>query len=129
MKCLSVCQPWATLLMLGAKVLETRSWKTGYRGPVAIHSSKKFTPTAKLLCGREPFASALLRAQVTSHEQLPPGVILGTVQLEDCLIAEHLDHQDGLTDAERDFGDFRPGRWGRRPRAQVGRGLRGGAGS
>lgn len=30
--CLSLTQPWAELVVIGAKTQETRSWKTDYRG-------------------------------------------------------------------------------------------------
>jgi len=33
MKCLSIIQPYATLIAIGAKRIETRSWSTPYRGP------------------------------------------------------------------------------------------------
>ena len=48
MQAISVCQPWASLIVCGAKRIETRSWSTPHRGPLAIHVSKTFTPTAKL---------------------------------------------------------------------------------
>jgi hypothetical protein len=40
MKVLSLTQPWATLAAIGAKKIETRSWSTAYRGPLAIHAAK-----------------------------------------------------------------------------------------
>lgn len=39
-KALTLYQPWATLIAIGAKKIETRSWDTKYRGPLAIHASK-----------------------------------------------------------------------------------------
>jgi hypothetical protein len=41
MKAISLLQPWATLVALGAKRIETRSWSTDYRGPLAIHASSR----------------------------------------------------------------------------------------
>ena len=38
MKALTVRQPWASLIALGVKRIETRSWRTSYRGPLAIHA-------------------------------------------------------------------------------------------
>lgn len=38
MKALTLRQPWASLIPLGAKTIETRSWRTNYRGPLAIHA-------------------------------------------------------------------------------------------
>lgn len=46
MKAITIWQPWASLIALGAKQIyvkrfETRSWATSYRGPIAIHAAKK----------------------------------------------------------------------------------------
>lgn len=38
MKALTIRQPWASLIALGVKTIETRSWRTNYRGPIAIHA-------------------------------------------------------------------------------------------
>lgn len=40
MKVLSIRQPWANLVAEGLKIIETRNWKTNYRGPLAIHAGK-----------------------------------------------------------------------------------------
>lgn len=37
---LSLTQPWATLVAIGAKKIETRGWRTNYRGWLAIHATK-----------------------------------------------------------------------------------------
>lgn len=39
MKALTLHQPWASLIAIGAKRIETRSWSTSYRGPLAIHAA------------------------------------------------------------------------------------------
>jgi hypothetical protein len=39
MKAISLIQPYATLIMLGLKTNETRSWDTKYDGPLVIHAS------------------------------------------------------------------------------------------
>ena len=39
MKVLSITEPMATLICLGKKKIETRSWKTNYRGELYIHAS------------------------------------------------------------------------------------------
>lgn len=41
MKALTLWQPWASLIALGVKTIETRSWSTSYRGPLAIHAAAK----------------------------------------------------------------------------------------
>jgi hypothetical protein len=40
-KALTLHEPWASLVSHGFKTIETRSWQTKYRGPLAIHASKK----------------------------------------------------------------------------------------
>lgn len=40
MKALTVLQPWASAIALGAKRIETRHWSTKYRGPLLIHAGK-----------------------------------------------------------------------------------------
>ena len=42
MKALSLWQPWASAIACGSKTVETRSWSTKYRGPLAIHAAKRF---------------------------------------------------------------------------------------
>ncbi len=40
MKVLSLTEPYATLIKEGKKKIETRSWKTNYRGVLYIHASR-----------------------------------------------------------------------------------------
>lgn len=44
LKAITIWQPWASLIACGAKQYETRSWKTDYRGPIAIHAAAKRPP-------------------------------------------------------------------------------------
>lgn len=39
MRVLSIKEPFASLVFLGIKKIETRSWKTNYRGEIYIHAS------------------------------------------------------------------------------------------
>lgn len=39
MKVLSLTKPFATLIKEKMKLIETRSWKTSYRGKLYIHAS------------------------------------------------------------------------------------------
>lgn len=38
MKCLSVCQPFADLIVSGRKTVELRGWNTGFRGEFLVHA-------------------------------------------------------------------------------------------
>lgn len=59
MKCLSVSQPFAELIVVGKKTIELRSWNTRYRGEFLIHAPLKFRTedckrlkiSKKLVCG------------------------------------------------------------------------------
>lgn len=105
MKALSLTQPWATLVAIGAKRFETRSWGTNYRGPLAIHAAKGFPKDCALLCVEEPFHSALRRAGITGADALSRGFILATCELTECLRTEMVIPLIRGTDEEK-FGDY-----------------------
>ena len=44
MKVLSLTEPYATIIKEGKKTIETRSWKTNYRGKLYIHASSTKIP-------------------------------------------------------------------------------------
>jgi hypothetical protein len=129
-------QPFASLIVLGAKHYETRSWPTDYRGPLAIHASKRLLDHALALFLQEPFHSVLRAASYRFSTDLPRGLVLGTVDLLDCIPVERLRKalQEGrlpdFTAPELLVGDYRPGRYAWRlgnprllaaPTAAVGR--------
>ncbi len=41
MKAITIWNPWASLIAIGVKPHETRSWATNYRGQIAIHAAQK----------------------------------------------------------------------------------------
>ncbi|MGG4452378.1 ASCH domain-containing protein [Brevibacillus porteri] len=77
MKAITIHQPWATLIALGEKKFETRSWATKHRGPIAIHAAKKVD---KEICLEEPFRSVLARHGYTA-DNLPTGAVVAIAQL------------------------------------------------
>jgi len=81
MKVLSMIQPWATLFVYGESKYETRSWKTNYRGPLAIHTSKKID---KAVCRHEAI-KAILDRHGYNEENLPTGKIIAVCDLVNCL--------------------------------------------
>ena len=123
---LTLTQPWATLVVIGAKRLETRSWQTHYRGPVAIHAAAGFPAKARRLCDSEPFHSTLLAALAEKkpgrfHRTdavpqgkgwsalLPTGVILGRCNVNGC---EPITEHNLPAEPERSFGIYTcPGRF------------------
>jgi activating signal cointegrator 1 len=131
MKALTLTQPWATLVAIGAKRIETRGWSTSYRGPLAIHTAKGLADLGgevalMTLCRSEPFRSALIGAGYLGTPGLPRGAIVAVCELVDCRPTdeEAARHKQGwfkqvdgklvyfeLTDQERAFGDYSPGRF------------------
>lgn len=109
MKVLTLTQPWATLC-LGPKNIETRSWYTNYRGPVAIHAALGFPSWAKSLCLTTPFCDALARLGIRRPEELPLGVILCVRSIERCQRTEELARS--ISELERAFGDYSANRHG-----------------
>jgi len=121
MKVISLIQPWATLVVIGAKKIETRSWNTSYRGEILIHASKKMTGEYKRLCETEPFKTAL-----KDVNELPLGKIIGkvnivsTIKTEDIIyvsdgmipLKERTKYNKNHWDIEFAFGDYSPGRFG-----------------
>ena len=107
MHALSVMQPWASLIVLGVKRIETRPWHTGFRGRLAVHASSRLPPGFDEVVGTEAVRSAL---RLAPWQRLPRGVLLGTVELRDCVRVEDLD-LDAIGNAEISFGNFSPGRW------------------
>ena len=86
MKAITIWQPWASLIAVGAKGFETRSWKTSYRGPIAIHAAARKCPQQKDL-SYESF-NAITEAITLSFGQwrfdwdnIPLGCIIATAEL------------------------------------------------
>ena len=129
LKCLSLWQPWASLLVAGKKRVETRGWEMRHRGPLLIHAAKKWSRDLAVMCQTEPFRSALDAIGHTvpaSHssrslpDRMPFGAIVGRVEVMDCfrtdLVSDGLDvcrFAAGLivTPTERAFGDYSEGRF------------------
>jgi hypothetical protein len=122
MKALTLTQPWATLVAIGAKTVETRSWETNYRGPLAIHAAKGYPRHCQNLIYVPSFDEALSKGGYPKHEAitrpLPLGAVVATAELIGCHQIG-TDVQSGTSlftlidrpDAEFPFGDYRAGRW------------------
>lgn len=116
MKTLSLTQPWATLVAIGAKRVETRSWKTSYRGPIAIHAAKGFPKWAREFT-LEPMVYEAVRFD--KHEGYPLGALIATARLVNILPTDILIGGtvfdvsfEPLSERERFFGDYSSGRFG-----------------
>lgn len=104
MKAISLWQPWATLVAIGAKKYETRSWATPYRGSLIIHASKRLYLEEKQLCWTQPFKSVLDSAGIDHYNKLPLGAYLCVVDLVEIIPAKNIFHSLDLQ--ERAFGNY-----------------------
>lgn len=105
MRAMTVYQPWAALLVTGAKRYETRPKPTKITGYVAIHASKK--PMDHRVLPR--VADALVVKGIRDHEDLHTGAIVGLVEIVQCLPTATWRRQ--VSDQEVAFGNWGDGRY------------------
>lgn len=89
MKALTIRQPWASLIAAGVKTIETRSWSTKYRGPLAIHAGKA-TPDGlweggdwAIAWDGNPRNAFAYRHILSNRIDLPLGAVVATCTLAD----------------------------------------------
>lgn len=131
-KALTLYEPWATMVALGVKRIETRSWPTPYRGVVAIHASKRFDSLCLDAAGKEPMLGylrtsgkeAMLRPTNKDCFTETRGRIIAIADLIGCVLipkvgvgSELIYQVDGHTTSSRitldewNMGWFGPGRF------------------
>lgn len=112
LKGLTLTQPWASLIAVGAKEWETRGWPTGYRGAVLIHSSRNFPGDAREFAGSHPLVAPLLPQLRDPFEHIALGCVVAIARLTDCVRTTDLTQDPArLTELERSVGNFEPGRF------------------
>lgn len=109
MRGLSLHQPWASLVICGAKRLETRGWRpptdlVGHR--FAVHAALNTASLGR--CRERPF-----NRHVPDPAALPLGAILGVVTLRwfSIMTEATVDLIRAVDPVEYAFGDFAAGRW------------------
>ena len=113
MKALTIRQPYASLIAIGEKHIETRSWNTAYRGELAIHSSKKFLKYELDLCSEKPFIDCLAKHNL-SVENLPLGEVIAICDLIDVIPTDKFIRSNWpylIFANELKFGNFTEGRY------------------
>jgi len=130
MKALTLTQPWASLVAVGAKRIETRSWRTSYRGPLAIHAAKGFPGEAKRFCESKIVQEALgwqyepnWNLTAVKSKSIHVGCVIAICDLVDCkeilkdmppCLPTFYQNRYMVAPAapELYFGDYTPGRYG-----------------
>lgn len=133
MKAITITEPWASLIMIGAKTIETRSWPTSYRGPIAIHAAKGMTKDDLAFAFDQPIRGLLIHASVFHcsptwpvRSQFPRtrGRILAIADLVDCApMVRHAGNEvriirngkarfgEPVPEHEKPLGHYAPGRY------------------
>ena len=106
MKTLTLIQPWATLIALNEKHIETRSWATQYRGPLLIHAGKTVDPSA----WRMPYFKEVLDLYGITPSNIPTSAIIAQVRLVDIQPTQTL--VPTISEQEKAFGFYGYGRFG-----------------
>ena len=128
MKAITIWQPWASLIALGEKKIETRSWSTKYRGTLAIHAAASMPKSIKVLL--PTFADMLGITKYNGswlyyleHSVGSFGKVVATCELIDCFpivkndklnntaYADAGESQYIITGKEYQFGYYTEGRY------------------
>lgn len=126
MKALSLHQPWASLIAIGAKRIETRHWPTSYRGPIAIHAAKRPLTAEELrdddlmrFFPTYPRVASLNDLRAWAAKTIPLGAVVATAELYHCglMVSGPGARKGELTieavpAQERMLGNYEPGRYG-----------------
>lgn len=125
MKVISILQPYATLAVIGAKKIETRSWNTKYRGEILIHASRAWNNKMYDSIIKIGAESVLQNAgyKLTKinngkiETNLPLGAIIGKVNIKDTFqmdeaMCQWMRDSNSENNREYGFGDWQNGRYG-----------------
>ena len=100
MKVLTIKEPFATLIKNKVKYIETRSWKTNYRGELYIHAG-----ISKI---RKEVKSRIKLSMLYDEDDLKYGFIICKCNLVDCIYMteEFINHEK-----EKNYSNFIAGRY------------------
>lgn len=104
MRVLTIQEPFATLIMSEYKKIETRSWKTSYRGEIYIHAGKS-NNFMKMI---DPYTKKII-----GNLELNYGSIICKTDLIDCIemTEEFIEKIKGKDPDEYKLGFYEKGRY------------------
>jgi len=94
MKALTICQPYAELIIRREKRIENRTWPTSYRGPMYIHAGKS--------------RQWLGEGDLERFPNMPFGAVVGIATLFDCVQLNNstIDRYPWIADHEHAHGPW-----------------------
>ena len=105
MKAITLIQPWASLIMLQEKIIETRSWSTSFRGRIAIHAGKKIDKKVFEI----PYYREVLSNYGITASNIITSAIICTCDIVDVRKSE--DVRDHISAKELAFGNYENNRF------------------
>src|SRR5574343_1854887 len=112
MKALTIWQPWADAICCGAKMFETRSYATRYRGELAIHAGAHLPSCVTERVAASEAAQAIERAGLSDRCTHVRGAIIAVADLVRIWEPDGLVIRQGpLSQTEHELGNFSDGRW------------------
>jgi len=116
MRALTIRQPWATFLAVGVKAMETRSFNTKVRGPVALHAGAgwpcrvgEWLQVGPYWVERDKSGLLLREDSLSLPYRMPMGSVLAIGDLFATSSTTNPEHCPD--DVERSLGDHSPGRF------------------
>lgn len=93
MRAISIRQPWASLIVLGYKDIENRTWPTKVRGDALVHAAKGMTRDeyddamefAMSIMSPRHFDWERVGELGLDFDKIPRGGIIGQVNIVDCV--------------------------------------------
>lgn len=110
MKAISLWQPWASLIAIKAKKVETRSWYTDYRGDLLICAAKTMNREYQDYYYSLPNIPMINQTEPVPYTDLPRGYAVAKVRLVDCVKMTQ-DLIDKASEQEKLVGDWKRGRF------------------
>ncbi|KAM3356572.1 activating signal cointegrator 1 [Capsicum galapagoense] len=102
--CLTMHQPWASLLVYGIKRIEGRSWPSPIRGRLWIHAASKI-PEPETIKAMEDFYREIYAVDGITDlkfpEHYPVSRLLGCVEVTGCVTCEELVNWDQIPEGVR----------------------------
>lgn len=83
--CLSMHQPWASLLIAGIKIHEGRTWYTPHRGKLWIASTAQIPDQEEIHLIEMSYRKMYKDKNLQFPSHYPSGCLLGCVEIVDCL--------------------------------------------
>ncbi|KAK3924882.1 Activating signal cointegrator 1 [Frankliniella fusca] len=99
-RCLSMHQPWASLLISGIKLHEGRNWYTSHRGRLWIAAAAKEPDLQEIRTCENVIRTLKRDENIRFPEHYPTGCLLGCVTVTECLAQE--EYRQKYPDGESD---------------------------